>query len=223
MPLSVDFWYPKECKGIPTVSGMRRNLILICFISLSAVILYEATAASAKDLIVGKPQAEPVLPGQGANTKQQEKSLSKGRELFNRREGNNANPLIIGNQGGLKKTTNIQAGWKMPASWGLLDETSRNIKKAETESVMKEQRDLESKINQDNAKSYALGREKAAKQRAEEKATENANPKAQTTKEAATKAINDKKDQVLKKKTVIKREKDPNKGKPRKLFNSPSD
>lgn len=201
---------------------MLKYVISGFLLTAAAVLLYQGPPAMARDLFIKKSHTPAQAMDKLAHPTPGQKKLGNGRELFNR-SGKNVSPYM---SQGLRKTGTRIEEFKMPASWALLDQSSRDIKMAGTKAVIMGQMQKAAEIDKQNAKSDKDLYDRVSKQQAEEKATENSKPGKKTMTpeeiEKIKKAGGKKtKDNGPKKGNVIKRAKDPNKGMPRKLFNSP--
>ena len=194
-----------------------RSFFLAVFLGILGMVIYLTTDASARDLFLGRQK--PLPPDANINPPDNEnaKPLKGSPELFNR-STEDMSPYATP---GLRKNTQKIKDFKTPDTWMvLLDETSRNIKTAETEHVIKEQKEYEVKMSAFYSKANAESQQRLAQQRMDEVATIGAKPRDGETKEEL-----DLKNQGVRNPSenskVIKKKKDISLGKPNKVFNSP--
>ena len=195
-----------------------RSFFLAVFLGVLGMVIYLTTDASARDLFLGRQK--PLPPDANINPPDNEnaKPLKGSPELFNR-STEDMSPYAAP---GLRKNTQKIKDFKMPDTWMvLLDETSRNIKTAETEHVIKEQKEYEVKMSAFYAKANAESQQRLSQQRADEIATIGAKPRNGKTEEELKLEKQGGGNKQVEKTSVIKKKKDISLGKPNKVFNSP--
>lgn len=147
---------------------MPRFMIAVVILTMAGATLYGASAG-ARELFVGTKDRSEKENLEELKDKQEHKEIGGGRELFNRNESGKFEENFMAGQS-VDRVARGPVQADAPAYWALLDPESLKAQREITENALKDMRETEKAVDEQNQKAYALVQKNIAQQMREERA-----------------------------------------------------